>query len=136
MGDRDLMRASDDDRQQVVDRLQAALEEGRLKMEEFTDRIGLAYQAVTYGDLAKLHADLPPANPQAQPRTAPAPTTQPAEAGRRPAVGRRPTHASGPDHPSRASVLVSHAANPHHTNTGHHATAVPCSAVRQATGGM
>ena len=83
MGDRDLMRASDDDRQQIVDRLRAALEEGRLKMEEFTDRIGLAYQAVTYGDLAKLHADLPSANPRAQPRAAPAPTTQPAEAGRR-----------------------------------------------------
>jgi len=68
MGDRDLMRASDDDRQQVVDRLRAALEERRLKMEEFNERMGLAYQAVTYGDLAKLHADLPPVSPQAQPR--------------------------------------------------------------------
>jgi hypothetical protein len=77
MGDRDLMRASDDDRQQVVDRLRAALEEGRLKMEEFTDRIGLAYQAVTYGDLSKLHADLPPAGPPAQ-RPAPASAVQPA----------------------------------------------------------
>jgi hypothetical protein len=90
MGDRDLMRASDDDRQQVVDRLRAALEEGRLKMEEFTDRIGLAYQAVTYGDLAKLHADLPSANPRAQPRTAPAPTTQPAKADRRSAFADLP----------------------------------------------
>jgi hypothetical protein len=82
MADRDLMRASDDDRQQVVDRLRAALEEGRLKMEEFTDRIGLAYQAVTYGDLARLHADLPAASPPAKPRAAPAPATQPADARR------------------------------------------------------
>jgi uncharacterized protein DUF1707 len=77
MGDRDLMRASDDDRQQVVDWLRAALEDGRLKMEEFTERMGLAYQAVTYGDLAKLVADLPPASPQAQPRVAPAAAAAP-----------------------------------------------------------
>jgi hypothetical protein len=70
MGDRELMRASDDDRQQVVDRLRAAFENGRLKMEEFTERVELAYQAVTYGDLARLHADLPPASPEAGPRSA------------------------------------------------------------------
>jgi hypothetical protein len=28
-------------------------------MDEFEDRVGLAYQAVTYGDLTPLHADLP-----------------------------------------------------------------------------
>jgi hypothetical protein len=77
MGDRELMRASDDDRQQVVDRLRTALEQGRLKMEEFTERVGLAYQAVTYGDLAKLHADLPAADPEAGPRPAPAPAASP-----------------------------------------------------------
>jgi hypothetical protein len=90
MGDRDLMRASDDDRQQVVDRLRAALEEGRLKMEEFTERIGLAYQAVTYGDLAKLHADLPPASPPAQPRVVAAPAAQAVAAGRRSAFADLP----------------------------------------------
>jgi Domain of unknown function (DUF1707) len=67
MGDRELMRASDDDRQHVVDRLRAALEDGRLKLDEFTERVGLAFQAVTYGDLAKLHADLPAASPEAEP---------------------------------------------------------------------
>jgi Domain of unknown function (DUF1707) len=77
MGDRELMRASDDDRQQVVDRLQAALEAGRLKVEEFTERVGLAFQAVTYGDLAKLHADLPVADPEAEPRPAPAAAASP-----------------------------------------------------------
>jgi len=90
MGDRDLMRASDEDRQQVVDRLRAALEEGRLKMEEFNERMGLAYQAVTYGDLAKLHADLPPASPRAQPRAAPVPAAQPAAAAKRSAFADLP----------------------------------------------
>jgi hypothetical protein len=42
-----------------VDRLRGALVDGRLTMDEFGDRVGLAYQAVTYGDLALLDADLP-----------------------------------------------------------------------------
>jgi hypothetical protein len=83
MGNRELMRASDDDRQQVVDRLRAAAEDGRLKMEEFTERMGLAYQAVTYGDLATLVADLPPASPQPGPRPAPAPAAPPVAAAQR-----------------------------------------------------
>jgi hypothetical protein len=83
MSDRDLMRASDDDRQKVVDRLRAALVEGRLRMEEFTERMGLAYQAVSYGDLAKLHSDLPPASPPAQSPVAPAPAARPAPPGTR-----------------------------------------------------
>jgi Domain of unknown function (DUF1707) len=83
MGDRELMRASDDDRQQVVDRLREALADGRLKQEEFTERMGLAYQAVTHGDLAKLVADLPPASPQPEPRPAPTPAPSPAAAAQR-----------------------------------------------------
>ena len=53
------MRASDHDRQQVVERLRAGMEDGRLQMEEYVERVGRAYQAVTYGDLAPLDADLP-----------------------------------------------------------------------------
>jgi len=83
MGDRDLMRASDDDRQQVVDRLRAAFEDGRLRMEEFTERMGSAYQAVTYADLAKLHADLPAASPKAGPRPATAAAASLAVAAKR-----------------------------------------------------
>jgi Domain of unknown function (DUF1707) len=60
MDDRQKMRASDHDRQEVVDRLRDALEDGRLKIDEYIDRMGLAYQAVTDGDLAPLYADLPP----------------------------------------------------------------------------
>ena len=90
MGDRELMRASDDDRQRVVDRLRAALEDGRLKLEEFTERVGLAYQAVTYGDLATLHADLPPASPETEPRPAPTSAPSPAVAAKRSAFADLP----------------------------------------------
>jgi Domain of unknown function (DUF1707) len=53
------MRASDHDRQHVVDRLRSAVGDGRLTVDEYVDRMGRAYQAVTYGDLAPLCADLP-----------------------------------------------------------------------------
>src|SRR5215471_11437288 len=71
MDDRQHMRASDADRQEVVDRLAAALEEGRLKMDEYAERMGLAYEAVTYGDLAALSADLPQAGEVAKREAAP-----------------------------------------------------------------
>src|SRR5215470_12545350 len=71
MDDRQHMRASDADRQEVVDRLRAALEEGRLKMDEYGERMGLAYEAVTYSDLAVLHADLPEAGPVTKREAAP-----------------------------------------------------------------
>ena len=53
------MRASDRDRQEVVDLLRGAVEDGRVTMDEYMQRMELAYQAVTYGDLAPLQADLP-----------------------------------------------------------------------------
>jgi hypothetical protein len=68
--DRQKMRASDSDRQEVVDRLRAGLDDGRLKMEEYVDRIGVAYEAVTYGDLATLYADLPAAGTMAKRKAA------------------------------------------------------------------
>jgi uncharacterized protein DUF1707 len=70
MDDRLKMRASDHDRQEVVDRLRGALADGRLKMDEFEDRVGLAYQAVTYGDLAPLCADLPAVGSKTAPQAA------------------------------------------------------------------
>jgi hypothetical protein len=73
MEDRQMMRASDSDRERVVDRLKTALEDGRLKMDEYMARMGLAYEAVTYADLARLHADLP-----AAPAPAPAGAAAPA----------------------------------------------------------
>lgn len=89
MNDRQMMRASDSDREQVVDRLRAALDDGRLKMDEYLDRMGRAYEAVTYGDLARLHADLPPV--PAAPRPAGPATVPQAAAGRRGAFASLPT---------------------------------------------
>src|ERR1035441_2583957 len=85
MDDRQKMRASDGDRQERVKRLRAALEDGRLKMDEYLDRMGLAYEAVTYGDLAALHADLPEAGSMAK-REATPPATAP-QAGAAPPGG-------------------------------------------------
>jgi hypothetical protein len=59
MGNTLTMRASDRDRQDAVDLLQGAVEDGRLTMNEYMDRMGRAYQAVTFADLAPLLADLP-----------------------------------------------------------------------------
>jgi Domain of unknown function (DUF1707) len=80
MEDRPDMRASDADRQQVVERLRGGLDEGRLKMDEYLERMELAYEAVTYGDLVPLYRDLPEARPVAKPQgaapQAPAPAPQ------------------------------------------------------------
>jgi uncharacterized protein DUF1707 len=76
------MRASDRDRQQVVDRLRGGLEDGRLSMDEFMDRTGLAFHAVTYGDLAPLCADLPASSPAIAASPAPAAGPVPAAASR------------------------------------------------------
>ena len=59
MVDQLTMRASDRDRQQVVDRLRSALEDGRLTMDEYVNRMEAAYKAATYGALSPLCADLP-----------------------------------------------------------------------------
>ncbi|MFI5890576.1 DUF1707 domain-containing protein [Actinoplanes sp. NPDC051513] len=57
------MRAADADRQQVADQLRTALEEGRLDLAEFDERLRDAYAAKTYGDLDRLLTDLPNAAP-------------------------------------------------------------------------
>ncbi len=60
------MRASDADREAVAERLRAAVDEGRLTITEYDDRVRGAYAAVTLGDLAGLTGDLPaPAGPSA-----------------------------------------------------------------------
>lgn len=52
-------RVSDAERELVVDRLRAACGDGRLSLEEFTDRVGEVYQSRTTGDLERLTGDLP-----------------------------------------------------------------------------
>ncbi len=90
MDDQHRMRASDADRQQVVERLRASLADGRLKMDEYVERMGLAYEAVTYGDLAALQTDLP-AVPAARPEPAPRAAAPREPVSERGAFARLPT---------------------------------------------
>lgn len=89
------MRASDGDRQKVADQLKAALDEGRLDLNEYDERVQRAYAARTYGDLDGLLDDLPGAIPvqraRIQPYQPPAPVSphvepHPAPHGGRPRV--------------------------------------------------
>jgi hypothetical protein len=61
------LRASDADRQAVVDRLRRAHDEGRLDLAEYDERVRSAYAARTYAELARLTADLPLAPPPRPP---------------------------------------------------------------------
>lgn len=62
------LRVSDPERQTAAQRLGAAWAEGRLDDAEYDRRLGLAYAAVTYGDLDSLFLDLPGARPVPPPR--------------------------------------------------------------------
>lgn len=53
------MRASDADREKIVERLRLAMNEGRLTLHEFDDRLQQVYNAKTYGELTPVLADLP-----------------------------------------------------------------------------
>ena len=55
---REELRAADSDRQFVAERLQAALNEGRLTLSEYDERLEQTYAARTYGDLDRLLDDL------------------------------------------------------------------------------
>ena len=55
----DTMRAADTDRHQVAEQLKAALDEGRLSLAEYDDRVREAYAARTYAELLVLIDDLP-----------------------------------------------------------------------------
>jgi Domain of unknown function (DUF1707) len=76
------MRASDADRQAVADRLKTALDEGRLDLSEYDERLQKTYAAKTYGDLHGLLDDLPgnvpPQRSQMAAYQAPAPGVPPA----------------------------------------------------------
>jgi hypothetical protein len=56
---REEMRAADADRHAVADKLRAALDEGRLDLHEYDERLQQAYAAKTYGELDLLLTDLP-----------------------------------------------------------------------------
>ncbi|TRV77782.1 DUF1707 domain-containing protein [Streptomyces sp. 130] len=54
----DRLRASDADREAVVEQLREAAAEGRIDMEELDERLNLALTAKTYGELAPITEDL------------------------------------------------------------------------------
>lgn len=64
--------AGDRDRDDSIELLTGAVVEGRLTLEEFSDRVELAHAARTQDDLALLTRDLPAAKPEPRPAAAPA----------------------------------------------------------------
>jgi hypothetical protein len=71
------LRASDAERERVVAFLREHALAGRLRDDELEDRIGLAYAAVTVGDLEALIGDLPRApRPAPRPQRPPRPVRQ------------------------------------------------------------
>jgi hypothetical protein len=53
------LRAADADRHKIADQIKAALDEGRLSLQEYDERVRDAYAARTYADLLVIVADLP-----------------------------------------------------------------------------
>ncbi|MGO8890905.1 MAG: DUF1707 domain-containing protein [Streptosporangiaceae bacterium] len=65
------LRASYEDRDRVVELLRVSAGDGRLTAEELDERLELAMTARTYGELARLVADLPAQGSVASPAVAP-----------------------------------------------------------------
>ena len=65
------LRASDAERERVVDFLRESSLTGRINHDELDERIGLAYAAVTRGDLERLLVDLPRGASSRQPAPRP-----------------------------------------------------------------
>ena len=71
------LRASHDDRDRVVELLRVSAVDGRLTAEELDERLEVAMTARTYGELARLVADLPaPGGSLAVPVPVPAPAAR------------------------------------------------------------
>ncbi|WP_231619199.1 DUF1707 SHOCT-like domain-containing protein [Nonomuraea sp. SBT364] len=71
------MRASDVDRDRVAGVLREHTAQGRITMDEFNERLEQLYQSKTYGDLAKLTADLPDVDLRNRPaKVTPAPAAK------------------------------------------------------------
>ena len=91
------IRASDKERESVVDVLRDAYADGRLTLDEFEERTSAAYAAKTWTELRELTADLPVQPPlgadlyhrpqDARPQAGP-PAARPQRAGRDHPLGR------------------------------------------------
>ncbi|MFU8851058.1 DUF1707 SHOCT-like domain-containing protein [Micromonospora sp. SL1-18] len=71
------MRAADADREATAERLRLALEEGRLDLHEYDERLVRTYSAKTYADLDAVVADLPGPTPAERAAVVPAATPPP-----------------------------------------------------------
>jgi hypothetical protein len=72
------LRASDTDRDQVVDVLRDALMTGRLTQDEHSERLEQTLQARTLGELEPITQDLAVPGPASQPSNSPVPIEEPA----------------------------------------------------------
>jgi len=86
------LRASDADREQVLEFLKTAFVQGRLTIDELDARAGQALLSRTYGELASLTADIPSGPVRALPRP-PAAPVRAAAADPVPAAARTPASA-------------------------------------------
>jgi hypothetical protein len=77
---REDLRAGDADRTFVAGRLKVALDEGRLSVDDYDERLRQAYAATTYGDLDLVLADLPVTVPEDEAQLMPAGAYYPAQA--------------------------------------------------------
>jgi len=69
---RSRLRASDADRDYVIDMLKTAFVHGRVTKDEFDARVGHAFASRTYAELAMVTADFPAAQTADQPPSKPA----------------------------------------------------------------
>lgn len=83
MTERREIRVSDHDRQLAADRLKSALNDGRLNLFEYDERLSQAYASATFADLDPLLQDLPTSvgAPAATPAPARKRPTRPAATG-------------------------------------------------------
>ncbi|MFP5371547.1 MAG: DUF1707 domain-containing protein [Actinomycetes bacterium] len=87
------LRAADIDREAVATALGTHMAAGRLTLAEYDERVGQAWGARTYGDLAALTADLPSLADAAPTAAAAGPALRPAAAACAPGRGvRAPLH--------------------------------------------
>lgn len=93
---RDDMRAGDGDRKAVAEQLKTALDEGRLDLHEYDERLQRTYAAKTYGDLDGLLDDLPGTIPVQRAQVQPATSAPSPAAAKGAGPGRQNQHWVGP----------------------------------------
>lgn len=81
------MRAGDGDREAVATQLKTALDEGRLDLHEYDERLQRTYSAKTFGELQGLVTDLPGTVPPQQSQVQPVSSSMPPVV--EPAAGKR-----------------------------------------------